>query len=137
MTQLNAETCAKLDRMAEITRVLAQIIDSRRPGEYRFETDYPAEHRKFLRIATQFRSIGNPELNTYGFRAQVVLRELAETDRTYRTAWIESRAARKQMALLVKAVGKFREAAERLSAAEERGELTYELRPGCETKVNG
>lgn len=117
---ISDEDCGKIERAAEMFGLIAEATDRLRPGEYHIETTFPDECREYTTIAREFRASNIPELSHFGYRMQALLREVTETDRTYRHYPADSRTARRQLGLMRKAIEKTLDAAQLMRKAIEK-----------------
>ncbi|MBE1443889.1 hypothetical protein [Paenibacillus sp. OAS669] len=107
---MNERLYAKCNRSAELFRLFERLTADYAPGEYRFAERYPAEHKEYRTIYTEFLASEDPALVRVGFRMKRFLLELDETDRTFKRNRQESRQARKQLDLLRRATRQLDEA---------------------------
>lgn len=114
MTYTNDQLWRDVDAAGDITPKIALVLETLQPGQYRFSETYPVETMQWTEIARRFRTYDITEISLLGYRMEAALREMDATDRIFTKANAEQRQKRKQYALLVKAIEKLEEAAERL-----------------------
>ncbi|MFC6458602.1 hypothetical protein [Paenibacillus vulneris] len=107
---MNKELYARCNRITELLWLFARVTADYAPGEYRFAERYPAEHKEYRTIYTEFMASDDPALTRFGFRMKRLLFELNETDQTFQRNRQESRQARKQLDLLLRAMRQLNEA---------------------------
>lgn len=55
-----------LSALEPAARLVAQIAEWRRPGEYRFKADFPAEHKQWVRTANILRKSKDRDFRDFG-----------------------------------------------------------------------
>lgn len=104
----------KLADAAEISALIASVIETQAPGSYDFSSTYTKSWLRWSDIAKSFRSHPVREVSRLGKIMRELIRQMDEADIMARAYGLQSRKARRAHAELIKLCGKLAGAAERM-----------------------
>jgi hypothetical protein len=102
MDQLTYE---QLERVGQINKIIADMIDNYLPGNYRFVQRNPEESFEYGLLALCFSVSSVPELATVGQRMHELMTALHDTDRVFNEYSGDKAPLHKQLDLLRAALG--------------------------------
>lgn len=108
------ELLAKIKHAGVIVDLMADLIGTLPPGEYRFRETYPEEYREYVATATELQRLPDAALSRIGLCMQHVVYEFEKFDHVSREDGATSRKARRQAGRTEKAFERLTNAIRRL-----------------------